>query len=92
MCRVERKAGEGSKTRDVLLVTVLSTLRNCDVFVDECVGARVSAMLICFAYVLMRTVARGFCNECGSSSKENKKGGGLSDAFARRFLMCWGHL
>ena len=40
MRRVERKAGEGSKRRDVLLVRVSRTFRNCDVFVDEFVGAR----------------------------------------------------
>jgi len=38
---VERKAGEGSKRRDVLLVRVSRTFRNCDVFVDELVEARV---------------------------------------------------
>ena len=40
MRRVERRAGEGSKRRDVLLVRVSSTFRNCDVFVDEFVEAR----------------------------------------------------
>jgi hypothetical protein len=40
MRRVERTAGEGSKRRDVLLVGVSSTFRNCDVFVDEFVGVR----------------------------------------------------
>ena len=40
MRRVERKAGEGSKRRDVLLVRVSRTFINCDVFVDEFVEAR----------------------------------------------------
>ena len=35
MCRVERKAGEGSKRRDVLLVRVSNTFRICAIFVDE---------------------------------------------------------
>ena len=67
MRRVERKAGEGSKRRDVLLVRVSRTLRNCDVFVDEFVEARLfefgsrkttescvrteSVMLFCLAYL-----------------------------------------
>ena len=45
MRRVERKAGEGSKRRDVLLVRVSRTLRNCDVFVDEFVEARLFEFL-----------------------------------------------
>ena len=35
MRRMERKAGEISKRRDVLLVKVSRTLKNCNVFVDE---------------------------------------------------------
>ena len=63
---MERKAGDGSKRRDVLLVRVSKTLRNCYVFVDEFVDARLFesgcekttescvrteyAMLLCLSY------------------------------------------
>ena len=66
MCRVERKAGEGSKRRDVFLVRISSTFTNCNVFVDEFVDARLlesgkgkttqsclrteSAILLCLAF------------------------------------------
>ena len=41
MCGVERKAGDGSKRRDGLLVRVSGTFINCDAFVDEFVDVRV---------------------------------------------------